>query len=443
MNPISSSSSNAVLPPSLSQRYEVLDEPTQAPDSRICHCQDGFSHREVALRLANPDVFDGDAGARKAWLNEIRIVSSLEHPYVAAVYDAGFADGRPYVAAEYFPAGSLAGILRPGRLRPAAEALEIIHKCASALDYARQAGVIHRRLRPENIFYSGQGAAKVANFGCVYWEGKAAHIHLADVLRYRAPEALNGQGSMAADIYALGIVLHQLLTGACPYESGDADLLRQRIQAGERKPLTAWRNDLPQGFEPLLDRMLAVSLEVRYKNWGEVLAGIAETAVRIGRQTADALEPSQAAVYDGLRALPLLKSLDDAQLWELLRISHWRNVPAGTTVIREGSEARSCYLLLSGEAKVTREGKLIAMFDPGVLFGEMAFAEDPPERRAATVVTASPAAIGKWSYSNLLKATPGLQSRMMEIFFRLAVARLKQSDERYLRLYRKLNSPDT
>jgi CRP-like cAMP-binding protein len=121
----------------------------------------------------------------------------------------------------------------------------------------------------------------------------------------------------------------------------------------------------------------------------------------------------------------------------LLRISHWRKVKAKTVFIREGGNARSCYLLLTGEARVLQQGKLIALLDPGTLFGELAFAEETPSQRAATVVAATDGTIGKWSYTRLHEASPGLQSKMLQIFFRLATERLKQADERYLRLYRQ------
>ncbi len=105
--------------------------------------------------------------------------------------------------------------------------------------------------------------------------------------------------------------------------------------------------------------------------------------------------------------------------------------------MREGASAVSCYLLLKGEAKVLQQGKLIALLDSGTLFGELAFAEEKPAPRAATIVAARDGTIGKWPYSKLHSASPGLQSKMLQIFFRLTAERLRQSDERYLRLYRQ------
>jgi CRP-like cAMP-binding protein len=90
-----------------------------------------------------------------------------------------------------------------------------------------------------------------------------------------------------------------------------------------------------------------------------------------------------------------------------------------------------------------QQGKLIALLDTGTLFGELAFAEEQPSPRAATVVAATESTIGKWAYARLREASPALQSKMLQIFFRLATERLKQADERYLRLYRQVMPQST
>lgn len=105
--------------------------------------------------------------------------------------------------------------------------------------------------------------------------------------------------------------------------------------------------------------------------------------------------------------------------------------------MHEGGPAVSCYLLLKGEAKVLQKGKLIALLNEGTLFGELAFADETPSPRAATVVATSDGTIGKWSYAKLNAASAGLQSKMLKIYFRLAAERLKDSDERYLRMYQR------
>lgn len=428
------------LPPSLAQRYEIRRELGQGQASRVYLCWDSYNEREVALKLGLPDVMQGsddDAALRKAWLSEVRIVGNVRHPYVAEVFDAGFADGLAYVVGEYFAGGSIARYCRSTHLKSPSEVLEIIHKCASALEHLRQAGVLHHHIRPENIFEIGSRQAKIADVGAFrWWRG----VGQDQVLSYASPEFLRrGEYGVQSDIYALGVVFYQLLVGKLPFADRDPATLRKLILDGARVPLWQLRPELPLSLDELLGRMLAPDPAERYRSWLEVLVAVSECSAGPLGLSAVSDRPSDAELYERLRALPLLNRLDSTQIWELIGISQWRNVPAGTRLLREGDNAKSCYILLSGEARVTREGKLIAFLDAGTLFGELAFAEDPPEKRVATVVAGTAATVGKWSYAHLLRASHGLQSRLLEIYFRLAAQRLRQSDERYLRLYRQQN----
>ena len=436
------------LPAAVAQRYEIRCEVGHGATSVVYLAWDTFAQREVALKIANPQIFRGSdeqEPMRKAWLNEVRIAGSLNHPYIVDVFDAGFGDDTAYLAMEYLPGGTMAPYVKSDNLKPVAEVLEIVYKCASALDYACRAGVIHRDIKPANLQYVAPGEAKVCDFGAAYWSREDSATQVMDIgsIAYMAPEIFRGWVTPQADIYALGVVLHQLLTGQRPFDGPEQASLMYQILNGERQPLRSFRADLPESLNVLLDKMLARSLEDRFPDWASTLAALAMNCARATRQgtpaAAVAAPPAEAELYDQLRCLALLRPLNDAQLWELIRISRWRNVPAGTKLINEGNEARSCYLLLKGEARVTREHKLIAMLDSGSLFGELAFAEDIPERRAASVVTTGDSTIGKWNYSRLRSASPGLQSKMLEIFFRLAAMRLRQSDDRYLRLYRQYN----
>ena len=432
------------LPAGLDQRYELLGELGCGATGTVYHARDTFARREVALKVAHARVFDDDPEqnlVRKAWLNEVHLAGSLHHPYIVEVYDAGFSDNSAWLVMEYLPHGTLEPFTHPGRLKPVGEVLDIAYKCASALDYACRSGIVHRDIKPANLQVVGPGEAKVCDFGAAYWSRSSNDsTQVMDIgsLAYMAPELFRQWVTPQADIYALGVVLHQLLTGKRPFDANDQASLMYRILNGERDPLTSFRPDLPESLNPLLDRMLARSLEDRFANWPSVLSALSSHSSKATQARAVPEErPAEAELYDQLRRLSLLTPLNDAQLWELLRISQWRRIPSGTVLMNEGGNAVSCYLLLTGEARIIQKGRLIALLDPGTLFGELAFAEEKPSPRAATVVTASDAVIGKWPYARLHSASPGLQSKMLQIFFRLAAERLKQSDERYLRLYRQ------
>lgn len=433
------------LPAGLDHRYEIRAEIGCGATGTVYHAWDTFAQRDVALKVAHAQIFKSDdpdqALVRKSWLNEVHLAGNLHHPYIVDVFDAGFGDDCAWLVMEYLPGGTLEPFTRPDNLKPVAEVLEIVYKCASALDYACRAGIVHRDIKPANLQFIASGEAKVCDFGAAYWsKGSDDTTQVMDIgsLAYMAPELFRQWVTPQADIYALGVVLHQLLTGKRPFDAPDQAALMYKILNGTRDPLTSFRPDLPESLNPLLDRMLARNLEERFANWPSVLSALSTHSTRAQQAHPQATErPAESELYDQLRQLALLKPLDDAKLWELLRISSWRKVPAGTVLMYEGAKAVSCYLLLTGDAKVMQQGKLIALLDPGTLFGELAFAEPKPAPRNATVVAATDVVIGKWPYSRLTSASSGLQSRMLQIFFRLAAERLRQSDERYLRLYRQ------
>ena len=436
--------SNIELPAGLNQRYEVRSKVGRGASGTVYQAWDTFAQREVALKIAHAHIFNDDPDQnliRKAWLNEVHLAGSLHHPYIIDIYDAGFGENCAYLVMEYLAHGTLEPFTKQDNLKPVSEVLNIAYKCASALDYACRAGIIHRDIKPANLQVVGPGEAKVCDFGAAYWsKGNNEATQVMDIgsLAYMAPELFRHWVTPQADIYALGVVLHQLLTGKHPFDAPDQASMMYAILNGERKPVTSYRSDLPKSLDDLLNKMLARDLEKRYADWPAVLSALSAHSAKIQQEKAAADEhPTAAQLYDQLRKLPLLKSLNDAELWELVRISKWRKIPSDTVLMHEGGPAVSCYLLLKGEAKVLQKGKLIALLNEGTLFGELAFADETPSPRAATVVATSDGTIGKWSYAKLNAASAGLQSKMLKIYFRLAAERLKDSDERYLRMYQR------
>ena len=436
-----------LLPAGLQQRYEIRREIGSGASGVVYLGHDQFNRRDVAIKVAHPSIFRDtaeNAATRKAWLNEVHIAGSLKHPYIVEVFDAGIGPDTAWLVMEYLPHGTLDPFTRPDRLKPAQEVLELIYKCASALDYACRSGVIHRDIKPANLQYVGPGEVKVGDFGAAYWT-KEDSTQVMDIgsLAYMAPELFRSWVTPQADIYALGAVLFKLLTARLPFVADTQAGLMYAIMNGERPALRSLRPELPAELEAFVDRMLARSLEDRFPNWNEVLKALTGLLPRLRAATPaapagqQARRPAQAETYDRLRQLPLLEELNDAQLWELLRLSKWYQVPAGTVLIQEGAPAKSCYMLLEGDAKVTQQGKIISLMAPGTLFGELAFAERTPTVRAATVVAESEVTVGKWPYDALYHASPELQTRLLKVFFRLAAERLKKVDEQYLTLYRQ------
>ncbi len=435
-----------VLPAGLQHRYEIQGEIGRGASGAVYLGLDSYNQRQVAIKVAHPHIFcDGEENAltRKAWLNEVHLAGSLKHPYIVEVFDAGFAPDTAWLVMEYLPGGTLEPFAKPDRLKPVHEVLEIIFKCASALDYACRSGIIHRDIKPANLQYVGPGEAKVCDFGAAYWtRDDSTQVMDIGSLAYMSPELFRQWVTPQADIYALGVVLFRLLTSRLPFEADSQAALMYAIINGQHPSPTALRPDLPPEIDLFVNTMLARSLEDRFPNWNEVLKALTVLLPRL-RPVLEATgagankPPAQAEIYERLRQLPLFEDLNDAQIWELLRISRWYDVPQGTVLIREGASAVSCYMLLEGEAKVTHQGKLLGWMPAGTLMGELAFAEKIPSPRAATVTAETPVTIGKWAYAALERLSPELQTKMLRIFFRLATDRLKKADEQYLLLYRQ------
>ena len=424
----------------LPDRYEVKRELGRGATAVVYLVTDHFAGRDAALKVANPDIFrseggsDGQMQVRKAWLNEVRMAGTLKHPYIVEVFDAAVGPNYAYLVMEYLPGGTLEPFVKPENLKPINEVLEIAFKCASALDYACRAGIVHRDIKPANLQYIATGEVKVADFGAAYWS-KEDSTQVMDIgsLAYMAPELFRQVVTQQADIYALGIVLFQLLSGHRAFEAKDQASLMYKIINGERNALASLRGDLPASVVSVVDRMLARKIEDRYPNWPAVLADF--SALMPGLQPAKADKPAQSEMYETLRALAIFKALNDAELWQLVRLAKWYRVPAGTRLIKEGADAQSCYMLLKGEAKVTQQGKLLSLLMPGSLFGELAFAEETPAPRAATVTASTDVTIGKWPYEGLRNSSQELQTKMLQVFFRIAAERLRDVDQRYHNLY--------
>ena len=330
------------------------------------------------------------------------LAGSLQHPYIVAVYDAGVSPSSAYLVMEYLPGGTLEPYTRPDTLKPVQEVLEIMYKCASALDYACRAGIVHRDIKPANLQYVGHGEAKVCDFGAAYW-AKDDSTQVMDIgsLAYMAPELFRHWVTPQADIYALGIVLFQLLTGQQPFRADSPASLMYQILNSDPPHLSDLRADLPPAFETLVGRMIARNLEERFADWPAVLAALSELLPSLEADAADPRKkPAQAELYDQLRQLPcspISTAPSCGNCCASRAGTGYRPAPFSCRRAWTRNPATCC----SREAKVTQQGKLINWLNAGTLFGELAFAETTPSPRSATVTAVDTVTVGKWPYSHL------------------------------------------
>jgi eukaryotic-like serine/threonine-protein kinase len=218
----------------LGGRYRMEAPLASGGMGEVWAARDLLLDRAVAVKVLG-GALAGDGRAAERLRREARAAARLEHPNIARVLDLGEQEGRPYLVMELLEGESLAArVDRAGAMAPA-EASRVVAAVADALEAAHRAGVVHRDVKPGNVFLTSDGEVKVLDFGIASAVGDAA-ITTGDLLgtpAYLAPERVLGHpATPAADIYALGVVLYELLAGRRPFEAGsDIELAMAHVHA--------------------------------------------------------------------------------------------------------------------------------------------------------------------------------------------------------------------
>ena len=244
--------------------YEIEEVIGRGGMGVVYRARDRALERNVALKLIAPE-YAGFTGFRGRFLAESRLAASLEHPNVVPIYAAGDQDGHLYIAMRYIEGRDLREILRDGVLTPE-RAIAICRQVASALDAAHEQGLVHRDVKPSNILIDASDRAYLADFGLSRLSSdpaKAPEIAASlGTIDYVAPEQIRGDAiDGRADVYSLGCVLYECLTGSAPFSiRSDVALLYAHL---EEEPPAA------PGLEDVMAKALAKDPEERYSDlWG-------------------------------------------------------------------------------------------------------------------------------------------------------------------------------
>jgi serine/threonine-protein kinase len=225
------------------------------------------------MRLDDIDKEDELKAFRDRFFREAESTGRLSHPNIITVYDAGEQDGLAYIAMEYLEGVLLNCYCQKSTLVPARQVLQIVTTVAEALDYAHSQGVIHRDVKPPNIMILKQRLVKVMDFGIakVATATKTQTSMIVGTPRYMSPEQATGKDvDGRSDVFSLGIVLFELLTGERPFDADNMPALVTRIAKAPHPPLMKYRRDLPTRVQSILDRALQKDIQNRYRHAGDM-----------------------------------------------------------------------------------------------------------------------------------------------------------------------------
>jgi WD40 repeat protein len=264
-------------------RYEIKDQLGRGGFASVFRAYDPRFKRDVAVKVLPRELLLDDPQFRARFEREAETIAALEHPAIVPVYDFGEEDGQPYLVMRLMAGGSLAERLAQGAL-PVAEAARILHRIGSALDRAHEHGIIHRDLKPGNILFDQYGEAYLADFGIVRLTQSGGTLTGTDAMvgtpAYMSPEQIQGkQLDGRSDIYALGIIVFEMLTGKKPYEA-DTPAMMLVKQITEPMPLVLdVKPDLPSGCEYVIYRATAKEAENRFDKAGEMADTLASAVL--------------------------------------------------------------------------------------------------------------------------------------------------------------------
>jgi len=370
---------------------------------------------------------------RKMFFNEAQAAGNLDHPNVLRVYDAGEADGEPYIVMEYVAGGeTLRTYCDPENLLPVERVVEMVAQCAKTLHYAHDRGVTHRDIKPANIMLTEDGVVKVGDFGIA----QRSHTDKTQVVgvygspRYMSPEqAGDKQISGQSDLFSLGVVLYELLTGRPPFMAKNLPGLVYKILHDPPPPIEQVRPDLPASLVQVVNHALEKDTAKRYKTGEEMAADLTAIFEELNRPFADRAEDEQLLVLQQLR---FFEDFSESEVAEVLRAGTLKTFPAGEQIIQEGAEAACFYIIVSGDVRVTKNGRQVGLLSAGESFGEMGYLSDMT-RTAAVLAVGSVTALKVDADVKEWASFP-CQVRLTKTFQRILIERLARLTDDYSKI---------
>ncbi len=409
-------------------KYELIRPIGDGNMGTVYLARDPFSLQDVAIKIATPKPADDDRIARrrrKLFYIEAKAAGMLRHPNIVATIDAGVEDDRRYLVMEYVAgASTLDRFCKPDNLLPIEHVVGTMLKCAIAFDFAHNEGVVHRDIKPKNIMLTQDNEVKICDFGLALIT--SADINDTQVMgrlgspRYMSPEQVSEEMvTNQSDIFSLGVVTYELLTGVSPFKADNISAIARRITREAHKPLTEYRDDIPPALVHIVDRTLKKHPAGRYQTAMDLAGDLSLVHDEI-RHTTNQL--SSTRQFERVSRLSFFEEFEEPEILETVKASEWQEYKAGNQIIIEGEFDKNFYLLVSGKVSVRRADFEVDVLRPGATFGELGFIVN--QARTATIVAQDKVTVLKVRSSLIERTSVNCQLRFQKAF-------LKNLAERY------------
>lgn len=390
----------------------------------------------VAIKLVR---FDGGADEaqwtrrlKKLFATEGAMAKKLDHPNIIRIYDTVLEEDQAYIVMEYVTGRELSNFCTFDKLLPLHRVVGIVFKCCLALDYAFKQGIIHRDIKPANILVDDQDNVKIMDFGLALNTAKKSETDSTFIMgvgspAYMSPEQIKGYPlNQKTDLYSLGVVLFHLLTGRLPFRAANSAQLVYKIVNADPPMPSQINPNVPASMDNIIRRALEKDLYSRYRNGAEMAQDLSAVRFQVVDDNWVALDTSR---LDALKQLEFFGGFEDVELWEVLRISNWREIPADVLLMREGDEEAGFGIIVEGEVEVSVEDRAICRLGPGEVVGEMAYLNQDAPRRCASVVTLTPIVYLDVNNAALALATEECFEKFQKKLVSTAVRRLAAADQ--------------
>jgi serine/threonine protein kinase len=430
--------------PELIGKYEIRKKLGEGATSIVYLGYDPFAKREVAVKAIFPEVLrDKERGKlyRNLLLTEASLAGKLNHPHIVQIYDAVVSEVQSYIVMEYVKGGTLEPFCSPSTLLPVDRLVEVIFKCTRALDYAHRAGITHRDIKPANILLANPadspsqagGDIKISDFGAAMMTGgDETHTQVSGVgsPAYMSPQQVRDLPlDHQTDIYSLGVVMYQLLTGRLPFQSTSNYGMIYQICNTDPPPPSTFRTELPVSLDAVVGRAMQKETAARYQSWEEFSHDLAQSFRNKHLQAHRQAVPDSEK-FESLRALPFFAEFSDVDLWEVVRFSRWEDVAADTVIMRDGERGDFFAFLLDGELAVIKSSHSLGVLVAGECFGEMAIIRRGEHTRGADVVARTAARVVTISAQALQHASDACRMHFYQGFLDVIANRLAYANAR-------------